>query len=98
VQLVIEQSRRRVTTGALNDMLSHATARLQPPSDKGRRLKVFYITQADISPPTFVMFCNDARLFHFSYKRYLENNIRETFGLTHTPIKMVVRSKKEDEV
>jgi len=96
VRTVYEQSRRRVTTGALNDMLSHATARLQPPSDKGRRLKVFYVTQVDISPPTFVMFCNDARLFHFSYRRYLENNIRETFGLNHTPIKIITRSKTDD--
>ncbi len=96
VQQVIEQSRRRVTTGALNDMLSRATARVQPPSDKGRRLKVFYVTQVDVSPPTFVMFVNDSRLFHFSYKRYLENNIRETFGLNHTPLKVLVRSKTDE--
>jgi GTP-binding protein len=90
---VAEQHATRVTTGALNDLLSYATARVQPPSDKGRRLKIFYITQASSKPPTFVCFCNKAELFHFSYRRYIENQIREAFGLTSTPLRLVVRER-----
>jgi GTP-binding protein len=81
----------------LNDMLAYATAKVQPPSDKGKRLKIYYMTQASTNPPTFVTFCNRADLFHFSYRRYLENQIRETFSLTGTPIKMVVRERGNDK-
>ncbi len=94
---VYEQNHRRIPTGQLNTILSEATARVQPPTDKGRRLKIYYMTQAGTCPPTFVCFCNDARLFHFSYQRYLENQIREVFGLTGTPVRMVVRQRGEKE-
>ncbi len=87
----------RITTGTLNAILAEATARVQPPTDKGRRLKVYYMTQTGIAPPTFVCFCNDARLFHFSYLRYLENKIREVFGLEGTPVRMIVRQRGEKE-
>jgi GTP-binding protein len=83
----------RVTTGTLNDLLSHATARVQPPSDKGKRLKIYYMTQASVKPPTFVCFCNRAELFHFSYQRYIENQIREAFGLTGTPVRLIIRER-----
>lgn len=83
----------RIKTGTLNDLLAQATARVQPPTDKGRRLKIFYMTQASTKPPTFVCFVNSAQLFHFSYQRYLENRIRETFGLEGTPIRFVVRER-----
>ncbi|MGN0627689.1 MAG: ribosome biogenesis GTPase Der [Oscillospiraceae bacterium] len=92
-----EQNCRRISTGMLNDMLSYATAKVQPPSDKGKRLKLYYITQASAKPPTFVVFCNRSDLFHFSYQRYIENQIRETFGLTGTPIKIVVRERGKDK-
>lgn len=92
-----EQNCRRISTGMLNDMLSYATAKVQPPSDKGKRLKIYYITQASAKPPTFVVFCNRSDLFHFSYQRYIENQIRETFGLTGTPIKMVIRERGKDK-
>ena len=88
----------RVPTGALNEMLARATAKVQPPSDKGKRLKVFYITQISTRPPTFVCFVNQKALFHFSYQRYLENQIRETFGLTGTPIKMITREHGDGAV
>jgi len=97
VQEVYQQSRTRIPTGQLNAVLAEATARVQPPTDKGRRLKIYYMTQASICPPTFVCFCNDARLFHFSYQRYLENQIRETFGLTGTLVRMVIRQRGEKE-
>lgn len=87
----------RITTGALNSVLADATARVQPPTDKGRRLKIYYMTQASVKPPHFVIFCNDARLFHFSYQRYLENQIRAVFGLTGTPIRMTIRQKGDKE-
>jgi len=93
VNYVYAQASTRITTGKLNDVLADATARLQPPTDKGRRLKVFYITQASVRPPTFVCFCNDSELFHFSYQRYLENQIRSVFGLEGTPIRMIVRER-----
>lgn len=91
-----EQNSRRISTGVLNDMLSYATAKVQPPSDKGKRLKLYYMTQASSNPPTFVIFCNRSDLFHFSYQRYIENQIRETFGLNGTPIKIVVRERGND--
>ncbi len=83
----------RISTGMLNDVLAQATARVQPPTDKGRRLKIFYMTQATVKPPTFVCFVNSSKLFHFSYQRYLENRIRETFGLEGTPIRFIVRER-----
>ncbi len=92
---VYDQSRMRVSTGMLNDLLSDATARHEPPSDKGRRLKIYYMTQASVAPPTFVVFCNSEELFHYSYRRYLENCIRETFGFRGTPIRMVIRERGE---
>ncbi len=92
-----EQNKRRVTTGMLNDFLSDATARVQPPSDKGRRLKIYYMTQASTCPPTFIFFVNRADLFHFSYKRYLENRLREVFGFEGTPIRFIVRERGEKE-
>ena len=95
IRQVNEQNCRRITTGMLNDMLGYATARVQPPSDKGKRLKIYYMTQSATRPPTFVAFCNRSELFHFSYQRYLENQIRETFGLNGTPIRMVVRERGE---
>ena len=98
IQEVYKQSGTRVTTGALNSLLADAQLRVQPPTDKGRRLKIYYITQADIYPPRFIAFCNDAKLFHFSYRRYLENRIRDTFDLNHTPIIFTVRQKGEKEI
>ncbi len=95
INAVASQNALRVTTGMLNDLLSYATARVQPPSDKGKRLKIYYITQASTKPPTFVCFCNKSDLFHFSYQRYLENQIRETFGLVGTPVRMVIRERGE---
>ena len=97
IQDVHAQNTSRITTGALNSVLADATARVQPPSDKGRRLKIYYMTQASTKPPHFVIFCNDARLFHFSYQRYLENQIREVFGLEGTPIRITIRQKGEKE-
>lgn len=94
---VAGQNKRRVTTGMLNDFLGDATARVQPPSDKGRRLKIFYMTQASTCPPTFIFFVNRADLFHFSYKRYLENRLREVFGFLGTPIRFIVRERGEKE-
>ena len=93
INTVAEKNAMRIPTGRLNDLLSLATARVQPPSDKGKRLKIYYMTQASTKPPTFVCFCNRAELFHFSYLRYLENQIREQFQLTGTPIRMVVRER-----
>lgn len=87
----------RIATGMLNDVLSQATARVQPPTDKGRRLKIYYMTQVSVQPPTFVFFVNSKQLFHFSYQRYLENMIRDTFGLTGTPIHFVVRERGEKQ-
>ncbi|MBR2667598.1 MAG: ribosome biogenesis GTPase Der [Oscillospiraceae bacterium] len=95
IRFVNEQSHMRITTGLLNSVLADATARVQPPSDKGKRLKVFYITQAGICPPHFVVFCNDSSLFHFSYRRYLENQIRAVFGLEGTPVRMTIRERSE---
>ncbi len=97
IQDVHTQNTSRITTGALNSVLADATARVQPPTDKGRRLKIYYMTQAGTKPPHFVIFCNDARLFHFSYQRYLENQIREVFGLSGTPIRITIRQKGDKE-
>ena len=97
IQEVYRQNTSRITTGALNSVLADATARVQPPTDKGRRLKIYYMTQAGTKPPHFVIFCNDARLFHFSYQRYLENQIREVFGLQGTPIRITIRQKGDKE-
>ena len=94
---VNDQASLRITTGMLNTVLADATARVQPPTDKGRRLKIYYMTQIGIKPPHFVCFCNDAKLFHFSYQRYLENQIRSTFGLEGTPVRLTIRQKSDKE-
>ena len=86
----------RITTGMLNNVLADAQTRVQPPTDKGRRLKIYYMTQVGIKPPHFIAFCNDARLFHYSYQRYLENQIRGVFGLEGTPIVLSIRQKGEE--
>jgi len=93
---VYGQSVMRVTTGMLNDVLGDAMIRVQPPSDKGRRLKTYYMTQISVAPPTFVIFCNNVELFHFSYQRYIENCLRETFGFMGTPIKLIIRMKGDE--
>lgn len=90
-----EQSMMRIRTGTLNSVLAVPLSRVQPPTDRGRRLKIYYMTQVGIQPPTFVVFCNDAKLFHFSYQRYLENQIRNTFGLEGTPVRLIIRAKGE---
>ena len=90
---VTNTSAMRITTGLLNDVLATATARVQPPTDKGRRLKIFYMTQVSVKPPTFIFFCNDAELFHFSYQRYLENRLREAFDFSGTPIRFIIRER-----
>ena len=97
IDYVSNQASTRITTGMLNDVLSDAQIRVQPPTDKGRRLKIYYMTQVGIKPPHYVIFCNDARLFHFSYQRYLENCIRSTFGLEGTPIRISIRQKGDKE-
>ncbi|MBQ8824504.1 MAG: ribosome biogenesis GTPase Der [Ruminococcus sp.] len=94
---VYRQNSMRISTGMLNDVLAYATTRVQPPSDKGRRLKIYYITQPSTNPPTFVIFVNRADLFHFSYQRYLENQIRTAFALTGTPVRFIVRERARDE-
>ncbi len=95
IKFVNDQNNMRISTGMLNDLLADATARVQPPTDKGKRLKIYYMTQASTKPPTFVCFCNNKELFHFSYQRYLENQIRSTFGLEGTPVRMVIRERGE---
>jgi len=97
IKFVSEQNAMRISTGKLNDVLSYAIARVQPPSDKGKRLKIFYITQPSTKPPTFVTFVNKAELFHFSYQRYIENQIRATFGLEGTPVRFIVRERSTDD-
>ena len=96
IKSVYEEASRRVTTGMLNDLLNDAMARVQPPSDKGKRLKIYYMTQVNANPPTFVIFCNSEELFHFSYRRYIENCLRDAFGFEGTPIKIVIRQKGDD--
>ena len=93
IKYVYSQNTMRISTGMLNDILAEATARTQPPTDKGKRLKIYYMTQASTCPPTFVCFCNRAELFHFSYQRYIENQIRSTFGLEGTPVRFVIRER-----
>ena len=97
INYVNEQATMRIKTCVLNSLLADATIRVQPPTDKGRRLKIYYMTQIGVRPPHFVIFCNDARLFHFSYQRYLENQIRDTFGMEGTPIRLTIRQKGEKE-
>lgn len=97
INFVNEQSAMRITTGMLNNVLADAQARVQPPTDKGRRLKIYYMTQTGVKPPNFVIFCNNRELFHFSYLRYIENQIRGVFGLEGTPIRMVIRQKGDKE-
>ena len=97
INFVNDQSNMRISTGMLNNVLADAQARVQPPTDKGRRLKIYYMTQVGVKPPHFVVFCNDRRLFHFSYQRYLENCIRSTFGLEGTPIILSIREKGDKE-
>ena len=97
INYVNDQASLRITTGMLNTVLADATARVQPPTDKGRRLKIYYMTQIGVKPPHFVCFCNDAKLFYFSYQRYLENQIRSTFGLEGTPIRLTIRQKGDKE-
>ncbi|MBQ8896052.1 MAG: ribosome biogenesis GTPase Der [Clostridia bacterium] len=96
INQIYENANRRITTGLLNDFLADVTARVQPPSDKGRRLRIYYMTQTGVTPPTFVLFCNDAELFHFSYQRYIENCLREAFDFSGTPIKLVIKQKGEN--
>ncbi len=93
IREVYAQACLRVSTGMLNDVLADAMARVQPPSDKGRRLKIYYMTQQSVRPPTFVIFCNDAELFHFSYQRFLENQLRSVFGFRGTPLKLIIRQR-----
>ncbi len=97
IDMVYKQNNMRVSTGKLNDVLAYATTRVQPPSDKGRRLKIYYITQPSTKPPAFVIFVNRADLFHFSYQRYIENQIRTAFGLTGTPVRFIVRERDRND-
>ena len=97
INFVNDQSNMRITTGMLNNVLADAQARVQPPTDKGRRLKIYYMTQTGIKPPCFVIFCNSRELFHFSYQRYIENQIRAVFGLEGTPVRIVIRQKGDKE-
>ena len=96
IDVVSENHSMRVATGVLNEIMAEAVALQQPPSDKGRRLRLYYITQAAVKPPTFVIFVNDKELMHFSYTRYLENQIRETFGFLGTPLRFIIRERKEN--
>ena len=97
IKFVDTQNAMRISTGKLNDVLADATARVQPPTDKGKRLKIYYMTQASTRPPTFVCFVNNAELFHYSYQRYLDNQIREVFGLEGTPTRMVIRERESNK-
>ena len=97
INYVNDQAAVRITTGMLNSVLADAQTRVQPPTDKGRRLKIYYMTQVGVKPPHFVIFCNDKKLFHFSYQRYLENQLRSVFGLEGTPIQITIRQKGEDD-
>ena len=93
---VANQNALRVSTSVLNQVLAEAIAVVQPPTDKGRRLKIYYMTQSSVAPPTFVLFCNDAELFHFSYQRYIENCLRTAYGFAGTPIVLVIKQRGED--
>ena len=97
IDLVIQSRTLRIQTGVLNEIMSEAVALQQPPSDKGKRLRLYYITQVGVKPPTFVIFVNDKELMHFSYTRYIENQIREAFGFKGTPLKFIIRERKEDK-
>jgi GTP-binding protein len=97
IDAVNENHNMRVGTGVLNEIMTRAVSMQQPPTDKGKRLKLFYITQTGVKPPTFVIFVNDKELMHFSYVRYIENQIRDTFGFNGTPLKFIIRERKEDE-
>lgn len=98
IKSVAEQNAKRIPTGMLNDVLRDAVLRVQPPSDKGKRLKIYYMTQVSTKPPTFACFVNDRELFHYSYQRYIENNLRETFGFEGTPLRFVIREKDEKDI
>ena len=98
IKAVNEQHKRRITTGMLNDVINEATAKQQPPSDKGRRLRLYYGTQASTAPPTFILFANSKELFHYSYLRYIENQIRDNFGFNGTPINFIIREKNEKKM
>ena len=95
IDLVMQNNSMRVATGVLNEIMSEAVALQQPPSDKGKRLKLYYMTQVSVKPPTFVIFVNDKELMHFSYTRYLENRIRDAFGFRGTALKFIIRERKE---
>ena len=95
IDVVLENQTLRVSTGVLNEIMSEAVAMQQPPSDKGKRLKLYYITQVSVKPPTFVIFVNDKELMHFSYTRYLENRIRDAFGFKGTALRFIIRERKE---
>ena len=95
--MVLQYQNLRVQTGVLNEILTEAMAMQQPPSDRGKRLKIYYMTQVSVKPPAFVIFVNDKELMHFSYVRYLENKIRESFGFRGTPLKFIIRERKEKE-
>ncbi len=97
IKLAAASNAMRISTGVLNDILAQATARVQPPTDKGKRLKIYYMTQASTKPPTFVCFVNDAELFHYSYQRYLINRIRDTFGLEGTPVRLIIRERGDKD-
>ena len=97
IDMVIENQTLRVQTGVLNEIVTEAVAMQQPPSDKGKRLKIYYVTQVSVKPPTFVVFVNDKELMHFSYVRYLENKIREAFGFKGTSLKFIIRERKESD-
>ncbi|MBQ8331252.1 MAG: ribosome biogenesis GTPase Der [Clostridia bacterium] len=97
IKYVHNQANTRISTGMLNDVLAEATMKVQPPSDKGKRLKIYYMTQISVAPPTFVLFCNNTELFHFSYQRYIENVLRQTFGFSGTPIKLIIRMKGDND-
>ena len=94
IDAVLENCSLRIATGVLNEILAEAVAMQQPPADRGRRLKIFYMTQVGVKPPTFVIFVNDKKLMHFSYTRYIENRIREAFGFAGTPLKFIIRERK----
>ena len=96
IDMVLENNSMRVATGVLNEIMTEAVAMQQPPSDKGKRLRLYYITQVAVKPPTFVIFVNDKELMHFSYVRYLENRIRDAFGFKGTALKFIIRERKED--
>ena len=95
IDVVIENNSMRVATGVLNEIMTEAVAMQQPPSDKGKRLRLYYITQVAVKPPTFVIFVNDKQLMHFSYSRYIENRIRDAFGFRGTSLKFIIRERKE---